>query len=271
MTTSFLTVAQDVNTITWDEFRDITQRPGVRLLRQLSNFPNAVLVSGCQRSGTTMLSQILLESSGIVDYRTGRDSELNGALILSGIADHQPQPRGRYCFQTTYLNDHYKEYFEHPANFKIIWVLRNPASVVHSMLHNWRSAALDRLFEDCGADTLVGVDRWHHKLRGAQALDRLRRACWAYNGKTSQLFQLHHRLGPSIVMTVDYDDLVTRKATLLPRIYNFLGLSFRTEYLDKIKSGSLNKRSAFNPSQVRIIEMLCEKVYEQAIALRTLA
>ena len=40
-------------------------------------------------------------------------------------------PAGRFCFQTTYLNNHVFEYFEHD-HYQLIWVLRNPFSVVVS-------------------------------------------------------------------------------------------------------------------------------------------
>jgi hypothetical protein len=47
----------------------------------------------------------------MTQYYFGSDNELDAALILSGRVAHEPQ--GRYCFQTTYLNECYSEYFEH--------------------------------------------------------------------------------------------------------------------------------------------------------------
>jgi ligand-binding sensor domain-containing protein len=44
------------------------------------------------------------------NYWFGRDDELDAALILSGHVDHQQN--GRYCFQTTYINECFREYFE---------------------------------------------------------------------------------------------------------------------------------------------------------------
>jgi Holliday junction resolvasome RuvABC ATP-dependent DNA helicase subunit len=38
----------------------------------------------------------------MVDFSSGEDDELDAALILAGFVEHTP--RGRYCFQTTYLN-----------------------------------------------------------------------------------------------------------------------------------------------------------------------
>ena len=91
-------------------------------------FGGAILVTGCQRSGTTILSRIITRSDGMVDYWFGRDDELDAALILSGHVWHSPV--GRYCFQTTYLNECYEEYFQCDLNQKIIWMIRSPYSVI---------------------------------------------------------------------------------------------------------------------------------------------
>ena len=77
-------------------------------------------MSGCQRSGGTMLAGILSKSDGIVDFAWSKDDELDAALILSGYEDHVAQ--GRYCFQTTFLNECYQEYFEHTPDFKLIHI-----------------------------------------------------------------------------------------------------------------------------------------------------
>ncbi len=253
---------------TWQEFRTLTESKPGKLLEQLRLFPDSILVSGCQRSGTTMLSEMLLQSEGLVDFRFGVDSELDGALILSGLVDHEPI--GRYCFQTTYLNERYEEYLEQ-SNFRMVWLLRNPASVICSMLYNWKADAVNRLFAGCGISALTGRDRLLYRLGGPPSLSLLKRACWGYRGKTAQVFQLHRVLGPSKLAIVDYDDLVLRKADLLPRLYSHVGVRYRPEYLEQIRTGSLNKKSQLSNVQLRTIERICGRVYRQASALRIVA
>ncbi|MFB3904384.1 MAG: hypothetical protein ACE15E_13115 [Acidobacteriota bacterium] len=253
---------------TWQQFRSFTDgRPG-KLLKRLHLFPNSILVTGCQRSGTTMLSEIFLGSEGVVDFRFGKDSELDGALILAGLVEHEPA--GRYCFQTTYLNEHYEEYFEQ-SGFRMVWLLRNPASVICSMLYNWKSDALERLFAGCGVTAISGIDRLQFRLLGAHSLSLLKRACWAYNGKMRQLFQLRRALNPAALAVLDYDELVVRKAALLPRLYSFLDLAYRAEYPDQIRTGSLNKKSRLSEAQSAIVEQTCGPVYRQASALKTIS
>src|SRR3989304_2398887 len=133
----------------WAMFDRKVRASGKKLLGELDRLHGAILVAGCQRSGTTALSRLITGSDGMVDFQFGADDELDAALILSGWGPHPPR-QGRYCFQTTYLNNSYPEYFEH-RDYKLIWVLRNPASVVYSMLYNWKTVALNRLFRHCAA------------------------------------------------------------------------------------------------------------------------
>lgn len=148
---------------TWRKFSRCVKFRQDKLLLRLDDFPNSILIAGCQRSGTTMLARIITQSEGMVNYWFGPDDELDAALILSGHEAHQP--RGRYCFQTTYLNERYPEYFEH-ENFRMVWILRNPHSVVHSMLHNWKDFALNNLFSSCAAQLVEERYRRRHEILG---------------------------------------------------------------------------------------------------------
>jgi hypothetical protein len=246
----------------WPQFDEIVRSKGHRLLNKLDEFPDSILVTGCQRSGTTMLSRIVTQSDGMVNYWFGPDDELDAALILSGYVQHEPD--GRYCFQTTYINARYHEYYEHFNGHKILWVLRNPFSVVFSMLYNWRDAGINRLFKFCGISYLNGTDKWLYLFFGLSGVSRLRRACWAYKGKVSQVFDLVPRLGPAKIMVVDYDDLVSRKEIVLPAIYKFIDLDYRSEYSAKIHMKSLGRAKSFSRKEFAIIESLCKPTYLQA-------
>lgn len=245
----------------WPQFRQIVSGE-CKLLKELDKFPNSVLVAGCQRSGTTMLSRIITESDGMVNYRFGTDDELDAALILSGYVDHQPH--GRYCFQTTYVDQCYHEYFEHKGEFKIIWVLRNPFSVVYSLLYNWAPTALESTVRHCGAHLLTGMDKWLYKLFGVATITRVKRACLLYNAKNSQLFELVPTLGPEKIMVVDYDDLVTRKHVILPQVFRFIDLDYRTDYADKIHSNSLDKALRLSDKETAMVKTLSIPIYLRA-------
>lgn len=132
---------------TWRRFHHGPRKSGQPLLKSLPRYPNCVLVAGCQRSGTTMLSRVIAGARGFQRFALTPDDELDAALILAGEVD-VPTDR-RYCFQTTYLNEKCGEYGTLGPDHKLIWVLRNPYSVVYSMVNNWKPAALTRLYEGC--------------------------------------------------------------------------------------------------------------------------
>ncbi len=249
-------------TMTWPQFKQATLTKECKLLKRLDEFPNAVLVTGCQRSGTTMLSRIITQSEGMVNYYFGPDDELDAALILSGLVKHTPQ--GRYCFQTTYLDQCYREYYEHGDSFKIIWVLRNPYSTIYSLLYNWTPRALDNTFSHFAAPSLTGPDKLAYKLRGLKGVSRVKRAASIYNSKLSQLVELHAKLGVNRIQVVDYDDLVLNKTTLLPKLYHFIELDYHPAYAEKIHSRSLKKSSGLSEQEHNTIQHLCEASYLQA-------
>jgi hypothetical protein len=243
-------------------FSKLVRESGSELLKRLDDFPGAVLVAGCQRSGTSMLARIISLSHGVVNYSPGRGAEMEAAFILAGWADHQGL--GRYCFQTTYLDDAYHEYSRHTSEFKIIWVVRNPLSVVWSMLHHWPGYALNNTFRRCGAALYSEADTGRYKLFGPHALSRLHRACLTYNGKVSQLFELVPRLGSEKILVVDYDDLAVHKQVMLPRIYTFVGLEYREEYAERIHARSLERWRQLPEEEITTIRSLCEPVYLRA-------
>jgi hypothetical protein len=252
---------------TWTQFNSTVYRQTCQLLTRLDEFPDAILVTGCQRSGTTMLSRVLTRSDGLCKYWFSPDDELDAALILSGYVKHRPE--GRYCFQTTYVNACYHEYFRQLGSLKLIWVLRSPFSVIHSMLYNWRDDGLNTLFRQCGLPILTGMDRWRYRFFGLRGISRLRRACWAYTGKTAQLFELKQRLRADQVMVVDYDELVTHKRMVLPAIYDFADLSYRSTYADEIHAKSIDKKDRLSTRELATISELCNGVYQNGRTLLT--
>lgn len=249
----------------WPDFHRLVKSKGCYLLRQLNEFPASILITGCQRSGTTILAKIISESEGIASYPFGDDSELDGALILSGFVDHQPAP-GRHCFQTTFLNECYTEYYDYFRDHKIVWVIRNPYSVVYSMLYNWGRPSFDSLFSSCGLSMARAKEQRRLQLFGSWGLSRLKKACYAYNGKTKQAFTLQRDLPEENITFIEYNQLITEKETAIPALYDFLSLDYKKEYADKIHNKSVEKSNKLSSRQKDIIKEICEPVYQQAVA-----
>jgi len=201
----------------------------------------------------------------MVNYYFSNRDELDAAQILCGSVEYKPN--GRHCFQTTYLNDSYHEYFEHKGEYKLLWILRNPQSVVYSLLNNWRRFALTNLFEACGEKYLGSLQRNLYRIVGPIAVNRLQRACLAYNGKVSQTFELYEKLGKDQLLILDYDQIIASKEIFIPAIYKFINLNYRAEYSKSIHSSSRNKANKLSRYQARIIHDLCDPVYTKARSL----
>jgi len=239
----------------WKKFRMQVRSTRGPLLQRLGEFPSSILVSGCQRSGTTILSRIITQSEQIVDYQVSRNAELDGALILFGSKEYTPK-NGRYCFQTTYLNEHYCEYFKYKNGYKIIWVLRNPYSVVYSILHNWKRFALNELFSGCGVEKLNNREKQLFKWVNTFGVSPLRRACYAYASKTEQIYKLYNEFGNENFLIIDYDEIVNNKEELLPYIFSFINLPYKTEYAEMLHNRSLNKQKNLTEQEMKDIQKM---------------
>lgn len=235
------------------------------LLGALPNFANAVLVAGCQRSGTTMLTRIIANARGFRRFELTHDDELDAALVLAG-AVHLPG-NGRYCFQTTYLNDRYPEYGLVQPGQRLIWVVRNPHSVVYSMVYNWRRYALEELYDSCGkageGDDSQSGAWWRKWTREEQ----IRKACHAYRGKAAQVFAIRTLLGGDKVMVVDYDAMVREPAAWLPGIFDFIGEPYDSACVRRVRGDSLKKASKLTGAEKRQVDRIAMPIYQQTLAL----
>jgi hypothetical protein len=250
----------------WGQFHHIVRSSDQPLLARLDDFDDSVLVAGCQRSGTTALARLLKQADGIADHSFGADDELDDALVLAGWV--QNLTGGRHCFQTTYLNDRFPEYFEHRV-FRLIWIIREPRSVVYSMLHNWKRAALDRLFQTGGRSKFRSGGHRRLLLQGLMGPTPLEKACASYVAKMAQTAMLCEQLGERVLI-VDYDDLVLNRDELLPKICTFAGVPFDNRLLNQLHGNSSRKGNRLPPWQATQVDDFCSAVYLDARSLRTI-
>jgi len=213
-----------------------------------------------------MMSSMINASGGISRFAKNDDHEFFSALILAGQLRLAHTHSDRICFQTTYLNEKYIEYFQMKGNHKLIWMLRNPHSVVYSMCYNWGHYALIELFEGCGLVNANQVDRFRYRVFGRRGVNRFRMACHAYVGKVAQLLELNARLAePAFV--VDYDQLTQRSHTILPEVYEYLDLVYQDQYAAQVHKHSVAKSAELSPEQARLVDRICGPVYRSALEL----
>jgi hypothetical protein len=212
-----------------------------------------------------MLTRIIAGARGFQGFRLTHDDELDAALILAGYVE-VPRER-RYCFQTTYLNERYPEYRMMGPQQRLIWVLRNPHSVVYSMVHNWKRFALNELYENCGV--LRAATK--RQLR-AQALwpwgpSRLERACLSYSAKTSQVVEIRDFLAADQLLIVDYDQIVQSPEGWLRKIFAFVGEPYLPVYAASVRADSVRKADRASGRTRSLIDQHCLQTYSQCLAL----
>src|SRR5690349_15327847 len=64
----------------WQRFHHGPRQQSTPLLKNLARYPDCVLVAGCQRSGTTMLTRIIARSVDFTSFALTHDDELDAAL-----------------------------------------------------------------------------------------------------------------------------------------------------------------------------------------------
>ena len=234
------------------------------LLAAADRYRRSIYVAGCQRSGTTMVTRIIAGADGFRPLALTRDDELDAALALCGLID---LPNGsRYALQTTYLNEMYREYAQAPGDARLIWMIRNPYSVVFSMLHHWRRAALDRLYS--GLSTLSPPPARKSGVLGVLlGTARIEKACSAYALKTGQVREIRSWLPASRLMVVDYDDLIRDPTTWLRAIFEFAETPFRDSYVHAIRSDRRHLGDRLSGRAQALVKELALPVYEECRSL----
>lgn len=248
---------------TWQRFHTGPRQAQQPLLAGLARHPDCVLVAGCQRSGTTMLTRLIARSRGFQSLALTADDELDAALVLAGEVS-VPVDR-RYCFQTTYLNERYAEYRLLQPGQRLIWVLRNPRSVVYSMLYNWRRYGLNELYDSCVAAQPAGAQQISR--RALFGPSRAERACIAYAGKTAQIMVIRELIPATQLLVIDYDRMVAAPQEWLPRIFAFIGAAYDPRYTDGIRADSVHKAQAMSRSLAARVESLAAPAYRQCAQL----
>ena len=190
------------------------------------------------------------------------DDELDAALTLAG---HVNLPAAtRYCFQTTYLNEQYPEYRSLGPGQRLIWVVRNPYSVVHSMVYNWKRFALEELYAACGAvDSPRPMQPWRPWRREPSSIEM---ACHAYRGKSLQILEIRKLVPASQIFVVDYDQLVQSPREWLPRIFDFVQESYEVAYAAGIRPDSLQKAGQLKPAERKLIDEVAVPAYRACLS-----
>ena len=216
-----------------------------------------------------MLANALTQHSDVASFGWSNDAELDAARLLAGEPTPKflPNAEKRYCFQTTYLNEQVGEYLEHANSIYLIWLIRNPHSVVYSMVHNWKRFALNEVFLACGVDLLDPPNAKRLKRYGILGVPAIYRAAYAYLGKLEQAKMLLENMPSDRLALCRYEEVVTRKPEMLRKLFEFCDLTVSSDDAGREISGrSLQKANALNARSKQLVDSLCQRAYEEFIA-----
>jgi hypothetical protein len=155
------------------------------------------------------------------------------------------------------LRDRYREYFAH-ADFRLVWVVREPRAAVRSLLTS-RDRALP-------ARTALGLSG---KSAGGQGASRLEKACAAYVASVRQTLELKERLGERVAI-VDYDELAADRNRLLPALCRFASVTCDVRVLRHLHGKSVRK-GALATWEGAIVDQLALPAYRRARSAATLS
>jgi len=171
--------------------------------------------------------------------------------------------------QTTYLNDHYREYFNH-NNFQLVWIVRNPHAVINSMLHNWSRGALRRLFKACGYQQLDEDQRGRYVRLAHWTFSRLEMACYSYIEKSRQAAEIKHHLSDHQIRFLDYDQLIAEPERSVEDLCEFFEISYSGRVAQSLtRNGSGRATNRLSKDQKILIDKLCSQSWLQNLELAT--
>ena len=243
----------DEQVTSWPNFYRATAKQP--LLARLDDYPDALLVDGCDWAATTAVTRLFKRLPYFADSSSGHDDELDGALLLSGLRRREAD--GRHCFQTSYVREHFCEYFAH-ARYRLVWIVREPRAAISSLLGN-REKALPRR----DALGLAG------KSAGGHGASRLEKACATYLASIRQTLALKERLGERIAV-VDYDELAAERAQLLPALCRFASVPCDSHLLRHLHGKSVRK-GVLASWEATVVDQLTLPAYRRARVAATLS
>ncbi len=212
-----------------------------------------------------MLTRLIAGAAGFARLSLTKDDELDAALVLAGFIDLPLEHR--YCFQTTYLNECFRDYRQLQADQRLIWVVRNPYSVVYSMLHNWRRFALNELYAGCGIEEASSARLRRGHLPWPLGPSWIEKACLAYRGKVAQILAIRDFLYPQQLLVIDYDRLVESPTEWLPHIFRFAAAPFDVARARSVHDSSASKADRLSLRARKQIEQLTGSTYRECVAL----
>lgn len=231
-----------------------------------------VFLVGIQRSGTNMLLDVLERSPDTLIYNESnrhafknyriRDHKRRYSLIRKS---KQPVVIFKPLNDTQNID---KLITEH-SNCRVLWVYRNYEDVVNSATRRWKHFAIDSYrvaVRDDKWDTMfvarIGKEN-RRKIKKYLKKDLDSSSAWALTWYLRNNFFFKYGMNtiPEKVLLVKYETLVKNPQAQFKIIFDFLGLKFKSSYIERVFDSSVDKGSfEKNNSEIRL---QCEQIMKR--------
>jgi hypothetical protein len=212
-----------------------------------------VLVTGCQRSGTTWMRKLLAQT--LPGAAAPKELEV-GKFLINGDPLDLPGA-SIVVLQTTFANSYPDCFARLPANVPVIMLLRNPYSVCRSLVYNWDSLSVEHAHRSGDPARLVSfptdLDRW--------------KAAISIYCQSAGAGQRIVRERPTATRLVVYDDFVHNVSDGLAQLADFLGCPPPTGVPGvPVDVSTLDKQHSLPPAFRQLVTENCVPLFDQLLA-----
>lgn len=229
--------------------RKVHKHMAVRRLPRSDGDPLIVFGAGCQRSGTTMLGEIIDRSMDTWVYHEHDRRAFRDHRLRTGDVDRLARWSGRpVAVFTSIVDAQWTDRFleRHPGS-KAVWIYRGYPDVARSAIVEWgdhqqrvANGVRTRAFADLGwrgerlSDHVIGtIDRLH---RPDLTVEEGAALFWWM--RNSILWD-RDLVDDDRVLVVRYEDLVTDPDPYCRRVFDFLGVGFDESYVSDATPSSV--------------------------------
>jgi hypothetical protein len=254
-------------------FESLASRMGILGNRQRST----VFVVGCQRSGTTMLLNVLGKSAECRVYHEAKNSPAYDYCRLQSNETVKSLIQNSYkpivVFKPVLDSQHTDRFLDIYPNAKAVWMYRDYRDVVNSAVKKWQGDQKDIMYGIAGG---IQRDPKHHQhaisdRMSDETVILVKKLCnpgmspedgaaLLWYVRNLIYFDLGLDKDPRVLL-VRYEDLVTKPQKYFSRIFDFVGCDFDQKYVGNIFDTSVKKNAV--PAINADVELHCREMAQR--------
>ena len=245
-------------------------------------------VFGCQRSGTTMLINLINQAPKVSLYREGNPKVMENYRIKDSDTIKRIINKDKNKFlifkpvNDLQQADHLLSIF---PNTKAIWIYRNYNAVINSAVTKWQDAQKRIVlwikdnygkenieFSSNNEDSQYATYIENIKPDTVNTIKELANGEMTNEDGAALLWYIRNKIyfelnlqSDERVRLINYENLVTNPDEKLKDVFDFIGCGFSSEYTNKVRTSSVNKQYSFklNPKIDQICSDMLKKFNDQ--------